>query len=248
MRTFVLGDIHGNYPALVQCLERSGFDKKKDRLIQLGDVVDGKPFSFECVEELLGIDNLIAIRGNHDNWFQEFLQTGYHPVSWDFGGRATVQSYLQRTGRAHLIRKARQGFKTALDARDIPVLHKKFFDSQIHYFIDERNNCFVHGGFDRNNLLEGQPPLKYMWDRELWFEAIEQLVENLTAPEPRPFYCKSGFNNIFIGHTQTLHWKTDRPMKAFNIYNLDTGAGGRGRLTIMNVDTKEWFQSDAQPL
>jgi len=33
-------------------------------------------------------------------------------------------------------------------------------------------------------------------------------------------------------------------MKAANIYNLDTGAGHTGRLSIMDVDTKEFWQSD----
>ncbi len=33
-------------------------------------------------------------------------------------------------------------------------------------------------------------------------------------------------------------------MKAANVYNLDTGAGGTGRLTIMEVATKQFWQSD----
>ncbi len=28
------------------------------------------------------------------------------------------------------------------------------------------------------------------------------------------------------------------------IWNLDTGAGWEGKLTVMNVDTKEYYQSD----
>jgi serine/threonine protein phosphatase 1 len=33
-------------------------------------------------------------------------------------------------------------------------------------------------------------------------------------------------------------------MRAANIYNIDTGAGHNGRLTIMNIETKEYWQSD----
>ena len=36
-----MGDIHGNYRGLLQCLEKSNFDYDNDKLIQLGDVVDG---------------------------------------------------------------------------------------------------------------------------------------------------------------------------------------------------------------
>jgi len=43
-----------------------------------------------------------------------------------------------------------------------------------------------------------------------------------------------------------MNWKnTITPMKADIITNLDTGAGYKGRLTLMNVDTHEYFQSDS---
>jgi predicted phosphodiesterase len=63
---YCIGDLHGNHKGLLQCLERSGFDNDVDTLISLGDVVDGHCESFEVVEELLKIKNLIAIKGNHD--------------------------------------------------------------------------------------------------------------------------------------------------------------------------------------
>ena len=58
MKTFVIGDIHGTYKALLQCFERSGFDYKRDRLVLIGDVCDGYPDVVECFDELLKIDNL----------------------------------------------------------------------------------------------------------------------------------------------------------------------------------------------
>ena len=33
-------------------------------------------------------------------------------------------------------------------------------------------------------------------------------------------------------------------MKAGNIFNLDTGAGWDGKLTIMDIDTLRYWQSD----
>ncbi len=42
-RTFVIGDIHGAYRALRQCLDRADFDYESDHLICLGDVCDGWP-------------------------------------------------------------------------------------------------------------------------------------------------------------------------------------------------------------
>ncbi|WP_409149849.1 metallophosphoesterase [Sphingobacterium sp. BS-2] len=68
-----MGDIHGSYHALIQCLERSNFNHKNETLIQLGDVADGNLGVFECVEVLLKIKNLITIKVNHDVWLSQFF-------------------------------------------------------------------------------------------------------------------------------------------------------------------------------
>lgn len=33
-------------------------------------------------------------------------------------------------------------------------------------------------------------------------------------------------------------------MRRCNVWNIDTGAGWSGKLTIMDIDTKEYWQSD----
>ena len=55
MKTFCVGDIHGAYKALMQCLHRAQFDYHKDRLIVLGDGCDVFPEVNRCIDELLKI-------------------------------------------------------------------------------------------------------------------------------------------------------------------------------------------------
>ena len=50
MRTFVIGDIHGGYLSLKQCLERSSFNYEEDTLISLGDICDGWPETKRCID------------------------------------------------------------------------------------------------------------------------------------------------------------------------------------------------------
>ena len=144
-----MGDIHGAYPALVQCLQRSGFDYEEDTLIQLGDIADGHPQVFACVEELLKIKHLIAIKGNHDDWFNTYIQTGVHPDQWRQGGAATAFSYLEPMGRENQILARGDGFTVALNPADVPPAHQALFRQQLLYYTDERNNLFVHAGFNR---------------------------------------------------------------------------------------------------
>lgn len=232
MRTFVMGDIHGSYKALVQCLEKVRFDFKGDQLIQLGDVTDGYSEVYECVELLMKIDNLVAIRGNHDEWFNEYIQTGVHPDNWEQGGAGTAKSYLKKVSQEYII------------PPHIPESHQRFFKYQRMFYIDDDNNCFVHAGFDRHLPFIGQLPETYYWDRELWRSALSFEAFRRGKWVSGKFKMVTKFNEIFIGHTPTTNWQTDKPMKAANINNLDTGAGHGSRLTIMDVKTKEYWQSD----
>lgn len=123
------------------------------------------------------------------------------------------------------------------------VSHRQFFHRQHLYYIDEWNNCYVHGGFDRHQVFKGQRPAVYYWDRDLWSAALSYNAYERHQPGNK-FRMITEFNEIFIGHTSTVNWKTDKPMKAANIYNLDTGGGHSGRLTIMDVKSKQLWQSD----
>lgn len=223
MKQYVMGDIHGGYKALLQCLERSNFDYENDELIQLGDICDGWSQVKECVDELLKIKNLIPIKGNHDSWFETFINVGVHPVKWMMGGEATKSSYNSTTPLTNL---------------DIPISHQEFFKHQLLYYIDAENRCFVHGGFNRHLFIKDEVPYNLYWDRNLWNKA-------LSCKGNQGLKTKDNFTEIFIGHTATTNWGKDTPMWSGTVWNVDTGAGWSGKLTIMDVNTKEIFQSDS---
>lgn len=220
MKTFVLGDLHGAHKALLQVFEKSDFDFQDDRLILLGDIVDGYPETYDCVQTLLTVQKRVFIRGNHDQWFMEYFE-GYHPGRFwtDQGGFATLESYKD----------------------GVPVEHKIFFHSSVAYFIDEKNRLFVHGGFNPSYKIDNQNPDYLMWDRDL--------VETARRWEVRK--NKNGgrkiklYEEVFVGHTTTSIWtKEYKPIRNSNLWMLDTGAGFEGKLTLMDVDTKEYWQSD----
>ena len=251
-KTFVIADIHGAFKALKQCLERSEFDYEKDTLIQLGDIADGWNEVYECVEELLKIKNLISIKGNHDDWFHLFIETYAHPAGWKQGGLGTLISYLSVTQPKlnpsdihYMFIKYGYNFNRycPLEVEDIPLEHKMFFAKQRHYYIDEQNRLFVHGGFDRNKTVSETYFEDYFWDRLLW----QQARSTKGKDKLKTF---DDFKKVFIGHTHVdgKDNKKAKPLYAGNlVWNLDTGAGYTGKLTIMNVDTEEYWQSDFIP-
>ena len=252
-RTLVFGDAHGGFKAFLQVLERCNFDNKIDKLIGLGDVADGWGETAELVEYLITLqeesnNRHIFLRGNHDAWCQEWLNYGIAKDIWVVqGGKATIDSYI-RTG-------------LLTDKR-----HKEFFNKLHNYYVDEENRGFVHGGYiSKNGLGYEAYQSDYYWDRTLW-EIAMAVDKDFKLIDKEDFrtnpYRFEKHKEIFIGHTTTGNWivkphlpeyqyseqpKQGRiitPMNRCNIWNLDTGGGYEGRLTIMDIDTKEFWQSD----
>jgi len=217
MRTFVIGDIHGAHKALLQCFERAGFDYANDRLIALGDVCDGWLQVKESIDELLKIKNLVYILGNHDQWTLDWGRDGKPAKMWEKqGGNGTLLSY---------------------NKGPMPEAHLKFLANARLYF-EEDGRLFVHGGFDPKKPIEKQDADTFLWDRRLIMEAFSKNGRE----EPVVF---GTYRDIFLGHTPTLNFYVDKPLRLCNVWALDTGAGwDGGRLTIMDLETNEYWQSD----
>lgn len=224
MRRFVIGDIHGNYRALKQVLERSEFDYEEDLLVSLGDVADGWSQTRQCVDELLKIKNLKAVRGNHDKWTLTWINTGIIERMWyNQGGAATVDSYNKSW-------------------HSLPNIHKEFFRNQIPYCVLDANTdkpkLFVHGGFTHRLPIALQSEDDLMWDRDFYY-----IVR--TAIDEKCGVKKGDYTEVYIGHTSVQYeFKTTDPVIYDGVHLLDTGAGWDGKLTLMDIDTKEYWQSD----
>ena len=236
MRTLVIGDIHGRYEALLEVLKKSKFDKEKDRLICLGDIVDGGYDTFKVVEELLTINNFTLVLGNHDHWFMEHISWGFCSELWiQQGGKNTVESYGGKViGYNGIMDDAN------LDTSDlnIPVTHQDLFNKGKYFHketINGKKMLFVHGGFNIEKPIEKQTAQYVMWDRDLF--KVHALKGNI-----------DGYDDIFVGHTatDTVIEGTMTPLTRNNVTLLDTGAGWIGKLTIMDVETREYWQSSIQ--
>lgn len=227
-RTLVIGDIHGGYAALVQLLERANVTDN-DALIFLGDYVDGWSQSSEVISYLIQLNKTnpcVFIRGNHDTWCEEWLDTKIANDIWlKHGGQSTVDSYSK------------------IDQVD-KEKHLKFFRDMINYHVDENNRLFIHAGYSSMHGPEKETyASNYRWDRTLWEMALtmDKRIQKDSKLYPKRLKL---YSEIYIGHTPTLNYDIEEPMNAVNVWNLDTGAGFYGKLTILDIETKEFWQSD----
>ena len=228
MRTLVIGDIHGGFRALIQILDSASI-KPTDKLIFLGDYVDGWSESPELLDFLLQLqqqNECVFIRGNHDDLLCDWLDKGTENQMWHLhGGESTVKAYK------NVDEQTKQN-------------HIQFLKSLSNFHIDSDNRLYVHAGFTNMHGIEQEYfPGVIFWDRTLW-ETAMSLDKSLTKDSK--YYPKrlTLYHEIYIGHTPVTRLGESTPMNFANVWNVDTGAAFKGVLTIMDVETKEYFQSD----
>lgn len=135
-----------------------------------------------------------------------------------------------------------EGYITALNPDDIPPLHQKFFREMNFYYKDDDNNIFVHGGFDRKFPIRNEEKYRLYWDRKLWHQA-----KCVKGNQVLKF--AEDVNKVYIGHTHVDNKRKNPEALPLlkgggKVWNLDTGAGYEGKLTIMDIDTQQYWQSD----
>jgi serine/threonine protein phosphatase 1 len=84
----------------------------------------------------------------------------------------------------------------------------------------------------------------FSWDRTLWETALamDKRIKKESLLFPKRLKL---FTEIYIGHTPTLYYGVGVPMQGCNVWNIDTGAAFTGKLSVMDIDTKEFWQSEA---
>ena len=232
MRTFAIGDIHGGLKALLQVLNQLEI-QEEDQLIFMGDYVDGWSESAQVVQFLLELSqqfDCIFIKGNHDVWCENWLKDSddVNPSWYLHGGKETIESYA-----SFLDQEKKQ--------------HLTFFENMPMYHLDHKNRLFLHAGFTSMHGVEKETfTHKFCTDRTLWEMALamDSKIDLDHALYPKRL---KHYKEIYIGHTPTTNYGESEPMHAINIWNIDTGAAFKGKVTGMNIDTKAFFQSDELP-
>lgn len=245
---YVMSDIHGCYDKYIKMLEKINL-KKEDTLYILGDVVDRGSNILKIIDHIRANDNIIYLKGNHEEMMQGYLQDKIEPLNnedveedIDFS-HSWFDNLWFGSG----------GLKTYNELKEMPNdyvidLYKYICELPMYATLtmkDGRNFLLVHAGlFVPDNqdklsfydILEMQDEETLLWDRS--FAESNAELEGFTVVcghTPVQTVINEDFyidkDNISILHTQGK-------------ILIDCGAilGNKGKLACLRLsDMKEYY-------
>ncbi len=180
VRIYAVGDIHGRVD-LLQRLHTVILEDTADSrpgvenvVVYLGDYLDRGLYSRELIdffldEPLAGFE-AVYLRGNHDQYFLDFLVDPDKGASWlRFGGDATVYSYGVRIPD-DVAPNMRMVYIRDRLLETVPERHLTFLgDLELAKVIGDF--LFVHAGVNPERPLSKQTPEDLMWIRDAFLES-----------------------------------------------------------------------------
>lgn len=225
MRTYAIGDIHGQLALLNQAhawidRDRARVGDAEAPVVHVGDLVDRGPDVRGVIETMIAGQVTgkpwIVLRGNHDTMFALFPEGRRDPglrADLDYlnpriGGVPSLQSYGIDCDERRPVHEIQ-----ADAARLIPVAHRDFLRNLPVYHL-RGAALFVHAGIRPGVALEHQTETDLTW--------IRAAFHDYTAPHPWL---------VVHGHTPV-----ETPSHRGNRVNIDTGAAYGGPLTAVVIE------------
>lgn len=226
MRTYAIGDIHGQLQklkhahALIEA-DKAAVGDPGATVVHLGDLPDRGPDTKGVIDHMIACRDAgaphVILLGNHDRMMRRFLHPEKlkddlrHDLDWlwpPLGGRATLASYGVDVSE-HRTDEAIHA--DAMDA--VPASHLDLLDSLTTPYA-EGDCLFVHAGIRPGVAIGEQTRDDLVWIRE-------------------PFLSDTRDHGPLIVHG---HTPVDTVMHCGNRLNLDTGAGYGGPVSAVVIE------------
>ena len=160
---FAMSDIHGHYTEFMQAIHNlddlSTVKEGRDKLILLGDYIDNGPESYKVVKKIYdlqrecGKEQVIAVRGNHEKWFLDFLYTkerDWLGEDWNLNTSRTflMEEQLEKVKELALKEGGDAAYNFIREL--IRNNHKELIEwmYQLPYYYATETQVFVHAGVD----------------------------------------------------------------------------------------------------
>lgn len=150
-RLLAIGDSHGCYESLHKLINEIIMLTAQDKLILLGDYIDGGPDSKAVLDMIMDMQrsgyDITPLMGNHEHMMLNAQNSPLYNLNWmQNGGDETLRSF---------------------NVSSVVEVEDKYLDfiSQMPYYHIIDNFIFVHGGFNDDLDDPFQDTYSMIWDR-----------------------------------------------------------------------------------
>lgn len=225
-RTICISDIHGCIDEFEELLKKISYNKKSDRIILLGDLIDRGPDSLAVVQKARQM-NLECVMGNHEYKFLKWYRSS--------GSRADVYD--------------KKDYYSEFMNEDI-----NYISNMPTYIKLDNNVVVVHAGLKPGISISAQSKDDLMYlrytDSQRKFISLKKIANIGVEAAGAHFWTEfwTGPESVVYGHN--VHSMTDPLIEEVSpgvmCYGLDTGCCFGGRLTALILETKEIVQVQAK--
>lgn len=247
MKYYVVSDIHGFYSLFIETLEKAGYfeDKDSHKLLILGDLFDRGKEALQLQDyiiRLIGNDEVILVKGNHEDLFNELVTTDQGLPYNHHIHNGTFDTAMQLTGFDLDLSLKRNTFFAAA-AKDTPY-YKKIIPAMRDYYETE-NYIFVHGWIPcccerglYSRIFDWRNAEKTDWIDARWQNGMDAVQ---TVREEKTIVC--GHWHTSYGHSKYENRGSEfgsdadfSPYYADGIIAIDACTGFSGKVNCIVVE------------
>lgn len=208
MKYYVTADVHGFFTQMAAALEKAGYfaDTAPHKLVILGDLFDRGKEAKELqsfVLDLMHRNEIILIRGNHEDLFVEMVTTDHGLAYEHHVSNGTFDTALQLTGYDPVMARLRN-YDFADAAKNTP-LYQEIIPSMLDCY-ESPKYIFVHGWIpcirERDGsfhyVTEWRTANEQEWMKARWYNGMAAAAQGVTE-EGRTILC--GHWHTSFGHS-----------------------------------------------
>ena len=209
MKYYVTSDLHGFYTPLIKALTNAGYfeDSEPHKLIILGDLFDrGKePKELQnFILDLMSRDEVILIKGNHEDLFVEFATTDmgiayqHHVSNGTYDTALWLTDYFRKMARVQPLEFIEAIKETPLYSKIIPSM-VDYYETEKYIFVHGWIPCIRERDGSFSYITQWRESSPEEWARARWCNGMDASAQGVTE-ENKTILC--GHWNTSYGHSK----------------------------------------------
>lgn len=264
MKYYVVSDVHGYYSILINTLKEKGFfnDKEPHKLIVCGDMMDRGTEAVEMQEfmlDLLRNEELIFVRGNHEDLFLDMIDkfeknrwgislgTSHHVSNgtWDTALQlADMSENMALQNTQEFFTKIKEtGFYSELIVQSV-----NYFETNNYIFVHGWIPCFTENypeWYRENRHYKFNPDWRNSdpngWRKARWFNGMElakshNIIENGKKIVCGHWHTSWGHSNIQNNGSEFGNDADFSPYQNDNIIAIDACTAYSGQINCLVIE------------